>query len=100
MTSWSYHSRTLLDVPKITYPCLLYIAVVFFGVLESFTADHKPLLGEDVNVRGFFHGCGFNSLGINGSGGCGRELADWVLDGRPQLDMFAYDIRLVFVFIL
>ncbi|XP_022697260.1 sarcosine dehydrogenase, mitochondrial-like isoform X2 [Varroa jacobsoni] len=60
---------------------------------ESFTADHKPLLGEDVNVRGFFHGCGFNSLGINGSGGCGRELADWVLDGRPQLDMFAYDIR-------
>lgn len=60
---------------------------------ESFTPDHKPLLGEDLDVRGFFHGCGFNSLGMNGSGGCGRELAIWILDGRPQLDMFAYDIR-------
>ncbi|OQR72840.1 sarcosine dehydrogenase [Tropilaelaps mercedesae] len=24
---------------------------------------------------------------MNGSGGCGRELANWVIDGRPQLDM-------------
>ena len=32
--------------------------------IESFTADHKPLLGEDPTVRGFFHGCGFNSGGM------------------------------------
>ncbi|XP_040078946.1 sarcosine dehydrogenase, mitochondrial [Ixodes scapularis] len=60
---------------------------------ESFTADHKPLLGEEPSLRGFFHGCGFNSLGMNGGGGCGRELAAWVLQGRPNLDMYAYDIR-------
>lgn len=60
---------------------------------ESFTADHKPLLGEEPSLRGFFHGCGFNSLGMNGGGGCGRELAAWVLQGRPNLDMYGYDIR-------
>ncbi len=32
--------------------------------VESFTADHKPLLGEDPAVRGFYHGCGFNSGGM------------------------------------
>ena len=31
---------------------------------ESFTADHKPLLGESPEVRGFFFGCGFNSGGM------------------------------------
>ncbi|KAG8194546.1 hypothetical protein JTE90_013293 [Oedothorax gibbosus] len=60
---------------------------------ESFTADHKPLLGEDPSLRGFFHGCGFNSLGMNAGGGCGRELARWVVRGRPELDMYGYDIR-------
>ena len=31
---------------------------------ESFTPDHKTILGEDPRVRGFFHGCGFNSGGM------------------------------------
>ena len=26
-------------------------------------------------------------------GGCGAELASWITSGRPQLDMFGYDIR-------
>ncbi|KAK7896248.1 hypothetical protein WMY93_021573 [Mugilogobius chulae] len=30
---------------------------------ESFTADHKPLMGEAPEVRGYFLGCGFNSAG-------------------------------------
>lgn len=60
---------------------------------ESFTADHKPLMGEAPELRGFFHGCGFNSSGIMLAGGCGRELAHWIVNGHPQLDMYGYDIR-------
>jgi sarcosine dehydrogenase len=30
---------------------------------------------------------------MNLSGGCGRELAKWIINGRPELDMFSYDIR-------
>jgi sarcosine dehydrogenase len=26
-------------------------------------------------------------------GGCGNELAKWVVNGRPDLDMSGYDIR-------
>ncbi|NXC22204.1 SARDH protein, partial [Corythaeola cristata] len=62
---------------------------------ESFTADHKPLMGEAPEVRGFFLGCGFNSAGMMLGGGCGRELAHWIIHGRPEKDMYGYDIRQV-----
>jgi sarcosine dehydrogenase len=41
---------------------------------ESFTADHKPLLGEAPECRGFFLSCGYNSSGMMLSEcGWGRE---------------------------
>ncbi|XP_072096585.1 sarcosine dehydrogenase, mitochondrial isoform X1 [Mobula birostris] len=60
---------------------------------ESFTADHKPLMGEAPELRGFFLGCGFNSAGMMLGGGCGKELANWVTHGHPEKDMYGYDIR-------
>eukprot|EP00941_MAST-03F_sp_MAST-3F-sp1_P003798 g3798.t1 len=60
---------------------------------ESFTADHKPLMGEAPECTGFYLGCGFNSAGMMLGGGCGRELAKWVTQGYPDLDMFSYDIN-------
>ncbi|XP_047380112.1 sarcosine dehydrogenase, mitochondrial isoform X3 [Sciurus carolinensis] len=60
---------------------------------ESFTPDHKPLMGEAPELRGFFLGCGFNSAGMMLGGGCGQELAHWVIHGRPEKDMYGYDIR-------
>ncbi|KAA8584213.1 hypothetical protein FQN60_007998, partial [Etheostoma spectabile] len=61
--------------------------------IKSFTADHKPLMGEAPEVRGFYLGCGFNSAGMMLGGGCGRELAHWIIHGRPEKDMYGYDIR-------
>ena len=58
---------------------------------ESFTPDHKPLLGPS-EVDGFWLCCGFNSAGIMMSGGCGRELARWIDVGNTELDMFGYDV--------
>jgi len=60
---------------------------------ESFTADHKPLMGEAPELRGFYFGCGFNSSGMMLSAGCGEELAKWLIKGRPEKDMYSYDIR-------
>lgn len=60
---------------------------------ESFTPDHKPLMGEAPDLRGFFVLCGFNSAGIMLSLGFGRELAARLTKARSQLDMYSYDIR-------
>ncbi|XP_054157936.1 sarcosine dehydrogenase, mitochondrial-like [Oppia nitens] len=60
---------------------------------ESFTPDHRPLLGEDLNVRGFFHCSAFNSFGISLSGGIGQQMAKWIVTGAPDIDLTAYDIK-------
>ncbi|KAJ4441684.1 hypothetical protein ANN_11542, partial [Periplaneta americana] len=60
---------------------------------ESFTPDHKPLLGEDPRLRGMFQNCGYNSSGMMLGGGCGIQIAQWIVNGRPDLHMFSYDIR-------
>ncbi|MSO93771.1 MAG: FAD-dependent oxidoreductase [Rhodospirillales bacterium] len=60
---------------------------------ESFTLDNNFLLGESADVRGFFVGCGMNSVGVASSGGAGRALAEWIIEGRPTLDLWESDIR-------
>ena len=62
---------------------------------ESFTPDHKPLLGPvpEFVDNSLFIGAGFNSAGIMLSGGCGQQLAEWMVDGHPSLDVFGYDVR-------
>lgn len=58
---------------------------------ESFTPDHKPLLGE-TSTHGFWLNCGYNSAGIMMGPGCGLELANWIVKGKTDLDMFGYNI--------
>ncbi|XP_014204461.1 sarcosine dehydrogenase, mitochondrial [Copidosoma floridanum] len=60
---------------------------------ESFTPDHKPIMGEDPRCSGFFYSCGYNSAGMMYSGGCGQTIADWIVNGRPKDHVFPYDIR-------
>lgn len=58
---------------------------------ESFTPDHKPLVGLQPGVRGMFNACGFNSMGMMLGGGIGREVATWITEGSPSLDLFSFD---------
>lgn len=60
---------------------------------ETFTPDHKPILGPDPRLDGLFHSCGFNSAGMMFGGGCGEQVAHWIIHGKPEFHMFAYDIR-------
>ena len=60
---------------------------------ESFTPDNQFLMGEAPELRGFFVGAGFNSVGIASAGGAGRALAEWVVEGEAASDLVAVDIR-------
>ncbi|KAG4075763.1 hypothetical protein HA402_003589 [Bradysia odoriphaga] len=60
---------------------------------ESFTPDHKPLLGPDPRLLGLFHNCGYNSAGMMFGGGCGEQLAKWIVSGQPEFHMFNFDVR-------
>ncbi|WP_035900103.1 FAD-dependent oxidoreductase [Labrenzia sp. DG1229] len=65
----------------------------FYNGPESFTPDNNYLLGETPEVKNFFVGAGFNSMGIASAGGAGRALAEWIVEGAPTMDLFAVDIR-------
>ncbi|XP_067632907.1 sarcosine dehydrogenase, mitochondrial isoform X2 [Eurosta solidaginis] len=60
---------------------------------ESFTPDHKPLMGPDIQIQGLYHNCGFNSAGMMFGGGCGEQIALWLINGKPDLPMFNFDLR-------
>ncbi|HET7727867.1 MAG TPA: FAD-dependent oxidoreductase [Candidatus Limnocylindrales bacterium] len=59
---------------------------------EAFTPDNEFILGES-EVRGFFVAAGFCAHGIAGTGGIGRQMASWIVDGEPELDLWKMDIR-------
>ena len=65
----------------------------FMNGPESFTADNNFILGEAPQVRNLFVAAGFNSTGIASAGGAGWAMADWIVSGEPQLDLWPVDIR-------
>ncbi|RME85844.1 MAG: FAD-dependent oxidoreductase [Caldilineae bacterium] len=59
---------------------------------EAFTPDGEFILGES-EVGGFFVAAGFCAHGIAGAGGVGKVMADWIIDGRPEYDVWRMDVR-------
>ncbi len=57
-----------------------------------FSPDAEPLMGVTEDVDNLFHCCGF-SAGIAAAGGAGWALANWIVDGDPGLDLWAFDVR-------
>ena len=70
----------------------------FFCGPESFTPDNQFHIGEAPELRGYFVGCGLNSVGIQSAGGLGKALAEWMDAGYAPLDLGANDIRRMFPF--
>ncbi len=57
---------------------------------DAMTPDGNPLLGPMPGIPGFWIAAGLSLNGFGGAGGMGRALAEWIIDGEPQLDVGAY----------
>jgi 4-methylaminobutanoate oxidase (formaldehyde-forming) len=71
---------------------------LFFNGPESFTPDDRYYLGETPEVRDLYVATGFNSIGIQSSGGAGLVLAQWIKDGHPPMDVSGVDVRRIHPF--
>lgn len=60
---------------------------------ESFTPDGNFILGEAPECANYFVCAGFNSAGIANSGGAGRLMAEWIVQGEASTDLWDVDIR-------
>jgi 4-methylaminobutanoate oxidase (formaldehyde-forming) len=88
------HFEAIL-MPAITRLPILETAGIktWFNGPESFTPDDRYLLGPVAEVKDLFVATGFNSIGIQSSGGAGKVLAEWIRDRRPPLDLGDIDVR-------
>jgi uncharacterized delta-60 repeat protein len=88
------HIEPLMAAAAHRMPVLAETGIrLFFNGPESFTPDDRYLLGESPDVPGMFVAAGFNSIGIQSAGGAGKVLADWIVDGRPPMDLWDVDVR-------
>jgi glycine cleavage system aminomethyltransferase T/glycine/D-amino acid oxidase-like deaminating enzyme len=88
------HFAILMDSAVHRIPVLAETGIkMFYNGPESFTPDNQFILGEAPELRNFFVGAGFNSVGIASAGGAGQALAEWITEGEPALDLSAVDIR-------
>ncbi len=56
----------------------------------SFTPDGNPLLGEHLDLKGFWVA---EAVWITHAGGVGKIMAEWILDGTPSLDLRECDLN-------
>lgn len=65
------------------------VGEAFDGVF-SFTPDGFPLMGEALEARGFWVA---ESVWITHSVGVARALAEWIVDGQPEVDVHEADVH-------
>lgn len=57
-----------------------------------YTPDGNPLIGPSPGLENAFEACAF-SFGITQAGGAGKLLADWIVDGQPEWEIWSCDPR-------
>lgn len=64
---------------------------VYNGAI-AYTPDGSPIVGPAWDLKNFWLNEG-HSFGITAAGGAGWQLAHWIVDGEPTIDMMGVDPR-------
>jgi len=56
----------------------------------AYTPDCQPMLGPIAGARGMWIAAGMSLNGYGGAGGIGKLMAEWIVEGEPSLDVYAY----------
>ena len=67
------------------------IKKVYNGAI-AYTPDGSPIVGPAWGLRNFWLNEG-HSFGVTAAGGAGWQLAHWIVDGEPTIDMMGVDPR-------
>ncbi|WHA42486.1 GcvT family protein [Agrobacterium larrymoorei] len=67
------------------------IKKVYNGAI-AYTPDGNPIVGPAPGLKNFWLNEG-HSFGITAAGGAGWQLAEWIVDGEPTLDLTGVDPR-------
>ncbi len=74
------------------YPVLQKVGVKnWVNGAFTFSPDGNPLVGPVPGKRGYWCACGVMAGFLQG-GGVGKSLAEWMIHGEPEADVFGMDI--------
>jgi sarcosine oxidase subunit beta len=59
--------------------------------LRPLTPDDHAIIGWAPGVEGFFLAVGFGGHGFQHSPATGRHVADWIVNGKPAMDLSLFD---------
>jgi len=89
---WDHFALPYTKVAELV-PALEEVGIQkFFNGPESFTPDLSFIMGEAPGTPNCFVSAGYNSEGIVLGAGAGRALAEWIVEGRPGVDLSFVDI--------
>ena len=99
---WDYGIELLTpDVDRISDELSMamdrYPALETTGILQwvngafTFSPDGNPLVGPVPGIRNYWSACAVMAGFLQG-GGVGKSLAEWMIDGEPEEDIFGMDV--------
>ena len=83
-----YIETTIARVPAFGE---LGIKKIYNGAI-AYTPDGSPIIGPAWDRKNFWLNEG-HSFGVTAAGGAGWQLAEWIVDGEPTIDMMGVDPR-------
>ncbi|MGC3938770.1 GcvT family protein [Roseobacter sp. EG26] len=74
------------------YPCLQEVGVkTWVNGAFTFSPDGNPLVGPVPGKRGYWSACAVMAGFLQG-GGVGKSLAEWMIHGAPEADVYGMDV--------
>ena len=74
------------------YPCLQEVGVkTWVNGAFTFSPDGNPLMGPVPDKKGYWCACAVMAGFLQG-GGVGKSLAEWMIYGEPEADVFGMDV--------
>ncbi len=74
------------------YPCLQEVGVkTWVNGAFTFSPDGNPLVGPVRGKRGYWSACAVMAGFLQG-GGVGKSLAEWMIHGEPEADVYGMDV--------
>ncbi|XP_042240778.1 pyruvate dehydrogenase phosphatase regulatory subunit, mitochondrial-like isoform X2 [Homarus americanus] len=88
------HFRPICEAAEHRFPILKdfqYQPLV--NAPDNFTPDGKWILGETPEIDNYFVAVGMNGNSLQGAGGAGQAIAEWIMYGSLATEMLPFDVR-------
>lgn len=60
---------------------------------DTFTPDGRWILGESPDVNRYYVATGTNGNSLQGAGGLGKFVAEWIIEGSPTHELFSFSLQ-------